>query len=178
MAELKFIITGKAGVGKTTALTSISDIPPVCTDAETTDELAEIKSTTTTAFDFGEIYLEDGTAIRIYGTPGQERFRHMWEILAEGALGLVILIDHSSPDPIQDLEIYLENFSKLISETGVIIGVTRVDRDDNDALGRYYHYLETRSIFCPVMAVDPREKDDMVELMDSLLSCLEYADAS
>ena len=57
MAELKFVITGTAGVGKTTAIAAISDVPPLCTDADTTDELAQIKDATTVAFDFGEVNL-------------------------------------------------------------------------------------------------------------------------
>lgn len=177
MSELKFIITGTAGVGKTTAITALSDIPPVTTDAFTTDELAEVKETTTTAFDFGEILLDDNTTIRIYGTPGQERFRHMWEILAEGALGLVILVDHSRANPIDDLNVYLENFENLVKQTAVVVGVTRADPEDDD-LEAYYLALEERNINCPVMIVDPRERDDMVDLMDSLISYLEYADAS
>lgn len=178
VSELKFIITGTAGVGKTTAITSLSDVPPVTTDALTTDELADIKDTTTTAFDFGEILLDEHTCIRIYGTPGQERFRHMWEILAEGALGLVILIDHSREKPLEDLNIYLNNFPKLVEESAVAIGVTRVEPNEQDALEGYYQALEDKLIYCPVMAVDPREREDMVDLMDSLVSYLDYANAS
>lgn len=178
MAELKFVITGTAGVGKTTAITSISDVPPVTTDTVTTDELKEVKATTTTAFDFGEILLDDDTCIRIYGTPGQERFRHMWEILAEGALGLIVLIDHTRPNPTDDLNIYLNNFPKLALASALVVGITRVSAEDEGALEPYYQALEKREIYCPVMAVDPRLKTDMVDLMDSLISYLEYANAS
>ena len=173
MSELKFIITGTAGVGKTTAIAALSDIPPVVTDAVTTDELAAVKDTTTVAFDFGEIILDEDTRVRIYGTPGQERFKFMWEILAEGALGLVILVDATRPDPLADLGMYVDNFIGLIEETGVAVGITRSDPSNGAELEQYYTYLQGRDIFCPVMAVDPRDQKDMMEIMDCLMSLLE-----
>ena len=173
MGELKFVITGTAGVGKTTAIAAISDIPPITTDEATTDELSKVKSTTTTAFDFGEIIIDEETTVRLYGTPGQERFRHMWEIVATGALGLIVLVDNSRPDPIDDLEIYFDNFSDLIKKTGVAVGVTRLAPDQETELEKYYERLAAKDIYCPVMAVDPREKDDVVSLMDALMTFLE-----
>lgn len=147
MAELKFVITGTAGVGKTTAICSLSDVPPVETDADTTDDLAMIKSTTTVAFDFGEVILDDGARVRIYGTPGQERFRHMWEILAEGALGLLILVDNSRPDPLSDLMMYIDNFQKLIDDTGVVVGVTRCDAGSKTSIDDYYSFWKAGACF-------------------------------
>ena len=175
MSEFKFVITGTAGVGKTTAICALSDVPPVATDADTTDDLSIIKSTTTVAFDFGEVVLEDGARVRIYGTPGQERFRHMWEIIAEGALGLIILVDNSRPDPLDDLMIYMSNFKQLIEDTGVVIGVTRCNGSDRVSIDDYYSFLERRDMFCPVIEADPRSREDMVVLMDALMAMLEYA---
>lgn len=177
MAELKFVITGTAGVGKTTAICSVSDIPPVSTDAATTDALAQVKSTTTTAFDFGEIIVDELTTVRLYGTPGQERFKHMWEIIATGALGLIILVDNSKNDPVKDLETYLHNFHGLINQTGVVVGVTRIACEEDVELEKYYDCLAEKEIYCPVMAVDPRIKADVVALLDILMSLLEAADS-
>ena len=175
MAELKFVITGTAGVGKTTAITALSDVPPVCTDAATTDELAQIKDVTTVAFDFGEVHLDGGICVRIYGTPGQERFRHMWEILAEGALGLIILVDDTRPDPISDLSMYIHNFLDLINATGLAVGVTRLNTAAGRSLEPYYSYLDDVGLSCPVLECDPRSREDMVVLMDALMATLEYA---
>ena len=175
MSELKFVITGTAGVGKTTAIAAISDVPPVCTDADTTDDLAAIKSATTVAFDFGEVHLDGGVCVRIYGTPGQERFRHMWEILADGALGLIILVDDSRPDPIADLSMYIHNFLELINRTGLVIGITRLDASKGRTLENYYAYLDDVGLSCPVLETDPRSREDMVVLMDALMATLEYA---
>jgi len=170
--EYKIVVTGTAAVGKTTAITSLSDNPPVTTDQEATDDLAEIKATTTVAFDFGEIILDDDTIVRVYGTPGQERFRHMWEIIAEGAMGFIILVDATRPDPVADLDIYVTNFAQFIADTTTVIGITRGDGvpDCSDAL---YDYLEKNNLAFPIMPVDPRDKSDMTELMLSLLAMLE-----
>ena len=175
MAELKFVITGTAGVGKTTAISAISDVPPVITDEMATDDLSAIKENTTVAFDFGELVLDDDTVVRVYGTPGQERFRHMWEILAEGALGLVILVDDRREDPVYDMGIYFENFDDLIRDSSVVVGVTRADESDPEVLDKYYSWLKERNIFSPVLAVDPRKKEDISLLMDALVSMLEFA---
>lgn len=175
MSELKFVITGTAGVGKSTAIASLSDTPPVITDADTTDELSALKETTTVAFDFGEVFLDDDTVVRIYGTPGQERFRHMWEIIADGALGLVILVDNTRPDPLADLDIYMDNFVDLISQTGMVVGVTRHDTPGSPGIDQYFEHLAQRDMCCPVLEVDPRDKADVAMIMDTLMSVLEFA---
>ena len=75
--------------------------------------------------DYGEITLDDGQKLRLYGTPGQERFRFMWDIITAGGLGLVLLLDGSRPDPLADMTTYLDNFADFIESTAVVIGVTR-----------------------------------------------------
>ncbi|WP_317931177.1 GTP-binding protein [Halioxenophilus sp. WMMB6] len=166
------MITGTAAVGKTTAIQSISDRPPVTTDQAATDGLAIVKDTTTVAFDFGEIVLPDETIVRVYGTPGQERFRHMWEIIAEGALGFIILVDASRDEPVVDLDMYLANFQKNIAESSAVVGVTRSEQNPN-VMNEIYQYLENQQLIYPVMAVDPREKTDMKQLLLSLIAMLE-----
>lgn len=175
MSELKFIFTGPPGAGKTTAISSISEIPPVVSDVSTTDELSAVKNATTTGLDFGEVVLGDGQKLRLYGTPGQERFRHMWEILARGALGLIILCDNSRPDPLADLEIYTTNFSDLISKTGAVIGVNRLNSSRGPSLDDYYEWMGKKELMFPVMEIDPRQRADVLLLIDTLMTTLEYA---
>ncbi len=127
MKQIKFIFTGPPGAGKTTAIAAISEFPPVSTDVLSTDDLAKTKEKTTVAMDFGQITLDNGLKIGLYGTPGQERFRFMWEILVQGGLGLIVLIDNRRPDPLKDLEIYLDNFSEFIDKTDAVIGITCSD---------------------------------------------------
>ena len=77
--------------------------------------------------DYGQITLEDGQVIRLYGTPGQQRFEFMWRIIEQGGLGLIILVDNSSENPLADLAIYLDSFADFIAATAVVIGVTRLN---------------------------------------------------
>ncbi|HEV55887.1 MAG TPA: GTP-binding protein [Phycisphaerales bacterium] len=175
MAELKFIFTGSPGAGKTTAIAAISEIPPISTDVLATDELADVKNETTAAMDFGEFTLDDGQKVRLYGTPGQQRFEHMWRILAEGALGFVILVDNTRPAPLDDLAIYLDNFADFIDETAVVIGVTRTDIATRHSMVHFQDFVEQRGLVCPVFPADVRDKDDVLLLLDALMASLEYA---
>lgn len=173
MPQLKFIFTGTPGAGKTTAIAAISDFPPVSTDASVTDELIEVKEGTTVAMDFGELTLDSGERIGLYGTPGQERFRHMWEILINGGLGLIILVDNSRPDPIADLKIYLDNFKQFILDTGAVIGITRSDLNPKIGLQNYQDFLEKEGWVLPIFEADARSKDDVLLLLDMLMATVE-----
>ncbi|MGH3379445.1 MAG: GTP-binding protein [Actinoallomurus sp.] len=97
----KIVIGGGFGVGKTTFVDSISEIPPVNTDAWMTEtsrnvdqlDVGEVKSKTTVAMDFGRITLADDLVLYLFGTPGQPRFWFMWEDIALGATVAIVLID-------------------------------------------------------------------------------------
>ncbi len=166
MAELKFVITGTAGVGKSTAIRVLS---------ETVESLAQVGDASDLTIDCGKVLSDGDVCVRIYGAPGQSRFRPVWDILAEGALGLIILVDNTRPDPISDLSMYIHNFLSLINKTGVAVGVTRSEQPSNYNLEHYYSYLNDVGLACPVIAVDPRHWKDMIGLMDALIATLEYA---
>lgn len=172
MAELKIVITGIVGAGKTTAIQAISEIDVVSTEVRASDEVREQKDTTTVAMDYGELTLDDGTVLKIYGTPGQRRFSFMWEILAEGALGFVVLVNDQRPDPLDDVGIYLENFAPWIKDSTVVIGVTHVD-DDPTRMDKYHTYLQERALAYPVFPIDARQPDDvkvMIEAMAAMMN--------
>lgn len=110
MRENKIIFTGPVGVGKTTAIAAISDEAPVQTDASASDMTLDRKRNTTVAMDYGVISLDEDTKVHLYGTPGQERFNFMWEILSQGSMGLVLLLDNARTNPLKDLEFFLHSF--------------------------------------------------------------------
>ncbi|GAB3112046.1 ATP/GTP-binding protein [Streptomyces calidiresistens] len=98
---LKIVIVGGFGVGKTTMVRSVSDIRPLNTEetmtraGETIDDLSRVrdKTSTTVAFDFGRITLNERTILYLFGAPGQERFWFLWDRLFSGTLGAVVLVD-------------------------------------------------------------------------------------
>ncbi len=98
---LKILVAGGFGAGKTTLVSAVSEVESLHTEEVMTsesvgvDDLAGVegKTTTTVALDFGRITLDESTVVYLFGTPGQKRFSFMWEELAEGALGAVVLAD-------------------------------------------------------------------------------------
>ena len=98
---LKIVIVGGFGVGKTTMVRSVSEIRPLSTEEVMTQAGAGVdqnsgaagKSTTTVAFDFGRISLDDEMVLYLFGAPGQERFWFLWDRLFAGTLGAVVLVD-------------------------------------------------------------------------------------
>ena len=98
---VKIVVGGGFGVGKTTAVSAISEIVPLSTEAPMTSVAAAIdrgakvpgKTTTTVALDFGAITIDEGMKLYLFGTPGQDRFGFMWHDIVQGALGALVIVD-------------------------------------------------------------------------------------
>lgn len=169
----KIIFTGPVGAGKTTAIQTMSDIPIVSTNEEASDMTKDRKPQTTVAMDYGRINIGKTEKIHLYGTPGQERFSFMWDILTNGALGLILLLDNSRDNPKQDLKFYLQSFQKFIQQGDVIIGVTRLDEEKSPSINDYRKWLGELSVAAPVFTVDARERQDVSALVQALLYSLD-----
>ncbi|CAM3859644.1 ATP/GTP-binding protein [Nocardiopsis rhodophaea] len=101
MLSTKIVIAGGFGAGKTTLVSSVSEIPPVATEAIMTEasvghddtSATPFKTTTTVAMDFGRITVDRELILYMFGTPGQSRFWFMWDDLVRGAVGAVVVVD-------------------------------------------------------------------------------------
>lgn len=172
MIDHKIIFTGTTGAGKTTAIRAISEVVPLDTDVRNTDAQFA-KATTTAGLDYGEVTLDKGEKLRLYGTPGQQRFDFMWSILAQGALGLVVLVDNSRPRPLDDLDVYLQGFRSLIDEAACVVVVGRLETHPEPSLERYALHLQERRVLCPVLGADVREAAQVGQVLDVLLLQIE-----
>lgn len=169
-ARPKIVFTGTVGAGKTTAIKTISDIPPVTTDARATEkEVAALKHDTTVAMDYGHLLLASGVKVDLYATPGQERFSFMWDILGKNSAGLILLLDLSRPDPERDLHFYLEHFLPIIATAPLLVGLTKQDMAGPELLDRMGMFLQRQTPPIPFMPVDTREASQVKRLVLSLL---------
>jgi len=173
MSQYKIIFTGPVGAGKTTAINSISDLPPIKTDAAASDMTKSKKSATTVAMDYGVMNLPGGEKLHLYGTPGQERFDFMWDILVTGGIGLVLLLDNTRADPFVDMKFFLDAFDKFIGDTAVAVGVTQMDVSAKPTIEDYQVQLGVMGLKLPVFAVDARVRNDVSILIQSLLYSLD-----
>lgn len=172
MREYKILFTGTVGAGKTTAIGSVSDVPPVMTDVRNSDT-SIAKERTTVGLDFGELTLDNGDRVRMFGTPGQERFAFLWKILVRNALGLVVLIDNSRPDPLADLALYMTGFSEALRTIPCAIGVGRMETHPVPSLDDYAQAIAGTGRVFPILSVDVRNSSDVILLLDTLLMQLE-----
>lgn len=175
MAEHVILFTGPMGAGKTTAIQSLSEIEVVRTEANNSERHIVDKATTTVALDYGEILVGAQEKVRLYGIPGQKRFNFMWTILKRRAKGMILLVNSDAPDPIGELTFFLNEFRVLYDRGGVVIGVTRADVTPGPTLTEIYEALERTNpgLVIPVFTVDPRERNQMQNLLLTLVVNIE-----
>lgn len=120
VACFKIVVTGPVGVGKTTFINTISEIETVSTEAPISGGGIGAKTTTTVGIDFGRITLADDLALHLFGTPGQPRFDFMWDVVSQGMLGFIALVDCERPESFAEGRDLLRYFRRLSSAPALI----------------------------------------------------------
>jgi signal recognition particle receptor subunit beta len=172
-AEFKIVFTGPMGAGKTTAIGAISEVVPVQTEVDNSDRMSHAKESTTVGFDFGRITLANGHVVRLYGTPGQARFRFMWDILGRGAAGVIVLLDAAQPGALVQMDMFIDVFQPLVPPGAIVIGVGRTEQAGALSSDAFAARLDARGIMAPVLSIDARKPRDVRVLVQTLACILD-----
>jgi signal recognition particle receptor subunit beta len=168
---VKVVIAGGFGVGKTTMVASISDIPPLTTEGHMTTmatglddrSVVAAKTSTTVAMDFGRARLEGNINLYLFGTPGQDRFGFMWDNLVRGALGAIVLVDTRRIDDCYPAVDFFEN-----RDVPFIVGVNQFEGQELPSLADVRWALDLAESI-PIVMVDARNR---ISSLDALLVLL------
>jgi uncharacterized protein len=179
VAEHVILFAGPMGAGKTTAIQSLSEIEVVRTEANNSERHIVDKATTTVALDYGEIVIDGEDKVRLYGIPGQKRFDFMWAILKKRAKGMILLVNNDAPDPINEMLTFIDEFRELYDRGGVVVGISRSDVADGPTLADFSAALERTNpdLVIPVFTVDPRDHDQMEDVLLALVINIEMREA-
>jgi hypothetical protein len=178
MQTVKMVITGPFSAGKTEFIKSISEIEVVSTESDIHSEAEAMeKDQTTVAMDFGRITVDDDLVLYLFGTPGQRRFDFMWEILAEGMLGFVVMVDSAKPETFKEARSILDTF-RAYAPTPYVVAANKQDHPDAwqpDDLRIALRIEDDNVKLLPCVA---RDKESVKEvLLELLYSILEEMDA-
>jgi signal recognition particle receptor subunit beta len=166
-SAVKIVVTGPFGAGKTTLIRTISEITVLSTERSVTEVSHTNKSDTTVAMDFGRITIERDLVLYLFGTPGQERFDFMWEILGGGMLGFVLLLDDSQPASAADAAGILAAFRRM-GGTPYVVAVNRSAGLDPQQEAALREQLELPA-HTPVVPCDATDKESVKSVLLALL---------
>ncbi len=169
MSNTKLVFVGPVGAGKTTAIRTMSVDRSLSTDERASDMTRQRKQTTTVAMDYC-VLSGESRRIHLYGTPGQERFSFMWEIITQGGDGLILLLDNSRDNPFQDMRFFLNQYQDFARSHKIVVGLTKTDLAHNGpSVADYQCELRGQGLTLPVAAADVRDRADVSHLIDLLL---------
>ena len=171
MQTVKMVVTGPFNAGKTEFIRSVSEIDVVSTERRISSEAERVKSTTTVAMDFGRITVDDELVLYLFGTPGQKRFDFMWEILSEGMLGFVVMVDSTRPETFREARSILETF-RAYAPTPYVVTANKQDHKDAWEIDdlRIALRIDPKVKLIPCVATDKEAvKEVLLELLYSIL---------
>jgi len=178
MQTVKMVVTGPFAAGKTEFIRAISEIDVVSTERKISTEAERIKDATTVAMDFGRITVDQDLVLYLFGTPGQKRFDFMWEILSEGMLGFVVVVDSTRPETFREARSILDTFRGYAS-TPYVVAANKQDQEDawtpEDL--RIALKVDSRVKLLPCVAHDKESvKNVLLELLYAILERMEDQD--
>ena len=179
MQAVKMVVTGPFNSGKTQFIRAISEIDVVATERKISSDAEKVKESTTVAMDFGRITVDDELILYLFGTPGQKRFDFMWEILSEGMLGFVVMVDSTRPETFREAKSILETF-RAYAPTPYVVAANKQDAADAWELEdlRIALRLDPAIKLLPCVASDKeRVKEVLLELLYSILQEMEAPQA-
>ena len=176
MQTVKMVITGPFSAGKTEFIRSVSEIDVVSTERKISSASEKFfKEATTVAMDFGRITVDDDLVLYLFGTPGQRRFDFMWEILSEGMLGFIVMVDSTRPETFREARSILETFHAY-APTPYVVAANKQDMKDAWDIEDMRHvlHLDSRVKLLTCVATDRNSvKTILLELLYSILSEME-----
>jgi uncharacterized protein len=164
---VKIVVTGPFAAGKTTLIRTISEITVLSTEKDITDETKSRKAETTVAMDFGRITIDHDLVLYLFGTPGQDRFDFMWEILGEGMLGYVLLLDANRPESLSEAVGILAAFKKM-AKVPFVVGLNRSEGADPEAEQRVRDALDLDASV-PIVPCDATDRASVKNVLLALL---------
>jgi uncharacterized protein len=167
----KLVVTGPFDAGKTTFIRTISQMTVLSTERDVSTGASTPDSRTTVAMDFGRITVDSDLALHLYGTPGQQRFEFMWDILAEGMLGFVLIADAARPESLAEARRIRQHFVDIADVPSVVV-INKADGQDPGTL-----LEETRTGLglpsrVPILVADVRERDDVKAALLTFLNAV------
>jgi uncharacterized protein len=176
MQTVKMVVTGPFSAGKTEFIQSVSEIDVVSTERKISSAQEKaVKEATTVAMDFGRITVDDDLVLYLFGTPGQRRFDFMWEILSEGMLGFVVMVDSTRPETFREARSILETF-RAYAPTPYVVAANKQDVKDAWEVDDMRHALrlDSKVKLIPCVATDRDSvKSILLELLYSILNEME-----
>ncbi len=172
MQTVKMVVTGPFNSGKTEFIQTVSEIDVVSTERKISAEAEKVKESTTVAMDFGRITVDDELVLYLFGTPGQKRFDFMWEILSEGMLGFIVMIDSTRPETFREARTILETF-RAYAPTPYVVAANKQDMKDAWDVEdmRIALRLDNEVPLLPAVATNKESvKSVLIELLTNILN--------
>ncbi len=164
---VKIVVTGPFAAGKSTLIRTISEITVLSTEKDITDETKARKSETTVAMDFGRITIDKDLVLYLFGTPGQDRFDFMWEILGEGMIGYILLLDAQRMESLEEAVGILAAFRRM-AHVPFAVGLNRAEGMEPGTEAQIRETLQLADNV-PVLPCDATDRESVKAVLLALL---------